>query len=56
MAGEMRAAVFRGPGDIRLETKPIPEIGPTDALVRMTTTTICGADIHLLEGEYSTAC
>lgn len=52
MAGEMRAAVFRGRGEIRLESKPIPQIGPTDALVRMTTTTICGTDIHILKGEY----
>jgi threonine dehydrogenase-like Zn-dependent dehydrogenase len=55
MTGQMRAAVFRGPGEIRLENKPIPTVGPTDALVRMTTTTICGTDIHILKGEYPVA-
>lgn len=55
MPSTMRAAVFRGPGVIRLEEKPVPEIGPADALVRMTTTTICGTDIHILKGEYPVA-
>jgi threonine dehydrogenase-like Zn-dependent dehydrogenase len=38
-----------------LDEKPIPDIGPLDALVRMTTTTICGTDIHILKGEYPVA-
>jgi len=49
---KMKAAVFVEPGRIVLDDKPIPEIGPTDALVRVTTTTICGTDIHILKGEY----
>ena len=32
--------------------KPIPEVGPLDALIRITTTTICGTDVHILKGEY----
>jgi alcohol dehydrogenase len=48
----MRAAVFVEPGRIVLEDKPVPNVGPLDALVRMTTTTICGTDIHILKGEY----
>src|SRR5688572_15145174 len=48
----MRAAVFVAPGRIELQERPIPEIGPTDALLRVTTTTICGTDIHILKGEY----
>ena len=52
MASRMKAAVFVEPGRIVLEEKPIPEIGPLDALVRVTTTTICGTDIHILKGEY----
>jgi hypothetical protein len=36
----MKAAVFVEPGRIELREKPIPEIGPDDALVRVTTTTI----------------
>lgn len=48
----MKAAVFVEPGRIELIDKHIPDIGPTDALVRITTTTICGTDIHILKGEY----
>jgi threonine dehydrogenase-like Zn-dependent dehydrogenase len=48
----MRAAVFLEKGRIALREKPIPEVGPLDALVRITTTTICGTDVHILKGEY----
>jgi len=52
---KMRAAVFVEPGRIVLEDKAIPDIGPLDALVRITTTTICGTDVHILKGEYPVA-
>lgn len=48
----MKAAIFAEPGRIVLGDKPMPEIGPLDALMRITTTTICGTDIHILKGEY----
>ncbi len=48
----MKAAVFVEPGRIALREKPIPEVGATDALIRVTTTTICGTDVHILKGEY----
>ncbi|KAA0592350.1 threonine dehydrogenase-like Zn-dependent dehydrogenase [Azospirillum lipoferum] len=48
----MKAAVFVEPGRIVLDDKPIPDVGPLDALIRITTTTICGTDIHILKGEY----
>lgn len=48
----MKAAVFAGPGKIRLEQKPLPRPGPTEALMRVTLTTICGTDVHILKGEY----
>jgi threonine dehydrogenase-like Zn-dependent dehydrogenase len=48
----MKAAIFVEPGRIVLDDKPIPDVGPLDALVRITTTTICGTDIHILKGEY----
>lgn len=51
----MKAAVFIKPGKIRLEEKPIPKVGPTDALIKVTTTTICGTDVHILKGEYPVA-
>ncbi len=52
MTAKMRAAIFVEPGRIVLDEKPIPEIGPLDALIRITTTTICGTDIHIMKGEY----
>jgi len=52
MASMMKAAVFVEPGRIVLDEKPVPEVGPLDALIRITTTTICGTDIHILKGEY----
>lgn len=51
----MKAAVFVEPGRIVLDDKPVPEVGANDALVRITTTTICGTDIHILKGEYPVA-
>ncbi|CAO3409681.1 NAD(P)-dependent alcohol dehydrogenase [Azospirillum largimobile] len=51
----MKAAVFVEPGRIVLDDKPIPDVGPLDALIRITTTTICGTDIHILKGEYPVA-
>jgi threonine dehydrogenase-like Zn-dependent dehydrogenase len=48
----MKAAVFVEPGRIVLESRAIPDVGPLDALVRITTTTICGTDVHILRGEY----
>jgi len=53
--GMMKAAVFVEPGRIELTEKPIPDVGPNDALVRITTTTICGTDVHILKGEYPVA-
>jgi len=49
---KMKAAIFVEPGRIVLDEKPIPEVGPLDALLRVTTTTICGTDVHILKGEY----
>ena len=51
----MKAASFIEPGRIELTDKPIPDVGPNDALMRITTTTICGTDVHILKGEYPVA-
>jgi alcohol dehydrogenase len=47
---KMKAAVFVEKGRIVLEEKPVPDVGPLDALIRITTTTICGTDVHILKG------
>ncbi len=52
---KMKAAIFIEAGRIVLDEKPIPDVGPLDALLRITTTTICGTDIHILKGEYPVA-
>ncbi len=48
----MRALVFRAPNRIELTKVPIPKPGPGEALIRVTLTTICGTDLHILRGEY----
>jgi threonine dehydrogenase-like Zn-dependent dehydrogenase len=48
----MKAAVFAGPGRLVLEDRPVPEVGRRDALLKVTATTICGTDVHILKGEY----
>ncbi|WP_332878482.1 NAD(P)-dependent alcohol dehydrogenase [Massilia sp. S19_KUP03_FR1] len=48
----MNAAVFTGPGRIVLGRKPVPVAGPGEAVIKVTLTTICGTDVHILKGEY----
>ena len=48
----MRALVFRGPNQIGIEQFSIPRPGPGEAVIRVTLTTICGTDLHILKGEY----
>lgn len=52
---QMKAAIFVEPGRIEITGKPIPDVGTNDALMRITTTTICGTDVHILKGEYPVA-
>lgn len=52
MTAMMKAAIFVEPGRIEIADKPIPDVGPNDALIRITTTTICGTDVHIFKGEY----
>jgi alcohol dehydrogenase len=48
----MKALVYRGPGRKALEDRPRPTIvAPTDAIVKMTRTTLCGTDLHILKGD-----
>ncbi len=51
----MKALVYQGPGKKALEDRPMPEVSaPTDAVVRITRTTICGTDLHILKGDVPT--
>ena len=52
MATTMRAAVFQGKGRIGIREVPRPTPAVGQALVRVTLTTICGTDVHILKGEY----
>ena len=48
----MKALVYHGPGNRSYEEKPMPNITEsTDAIVRITKTTICGTDLHILKGD-----
>ena len=48
----MRATVFHGAKDIRVEEVPRPHAGVGEAVIRITLTTICGTDLHIVRGEY----
>jgi len=51
----MKALVYNGPGKKTIEDRPVPEISaPGDAIVRVTRTTICGTDLHILKGDVPT--
>lgn len=48
----MKALVYNGPGHRALEERPIPALAAaTDAIVRISKTTICGTDLHILKGD-----
>lgn len=50
----MKAIVYNGPRDVSVKNVPDAKIEkPTDALVRVTTTNICGSDLHMYEGRTS---
>src|SRR5690625_4946503 len=48
----MKAAALFERDIIEIVEQTIPYIGPNDALMKITTTTICGTDVHILKGEY----
>jgi threonine dehydrogenase-like Zn-dependent dehydrogenase len=49
---KMRATVFAAKGQLELREVERPTPGPGEALVKVTLTTICGTDVHILKGEY----
>src|SRR5690242_21091691 len=50
----MRAVVYRGVNDMRVETVPVPEIGPGELLIKVATCGICGTDLKKIHmGSHS---
>lgn len=47
----MKAAVFYGRGDLRVEEVPIPEVGAFDALIKVEACGVCGTDLHIFHGD-----
>ena len=55
MKATMKALVYGGPGKIELKEVPVPKITkPTDALIKLTKTTICGTDLGIIKGKVPT--
>ena len=52
MKDTMLAAVYYGPEDLRVEERAIPDIGPSDLLLKVVSTGICGTDIRILHGTH----
>jgi alcohol dehydrogenase len=51
----MKALVYKSIGNVKLEQRPKPEIlQPTDAIVKLTKSTICGTDLHIRGGDVAT--
>jgi alcohol dehydrogenase len=51
----MKALVYRGPGQKSFEERPQPTVqAPGDAIVKVSKTTICGTDLHILKGDVAT--
>lgn len=50
-AVDMRALIYNGPGDIRVEDVKVPEVGETDVLIKVKYCGICGTDIHIYSGD-----
>jgi threonine dehydrogenase-like Zn-dependent dehydrogenase len=48
----MTAVAFLGDGRLGIVERPKPVPGPGQAVIRVTTTTICGTDVHIVKGEY----
>jgi L-iditol 2-dehydrogenase len=52
MGTQMLAAVYHGPGDLRVEERPRPEVGPGEALLKVVSAGVCGTDLRILHGDH----
>ncbi|TVY48401.1 alcohol dehydrogenase [Lachnellula occidentalis] len=51
----MKALVYKSAGEVKIEERPKPRISnPTDAIIKVTKTTICGTDLHIRGGDVAT--
>ena len=48
---KMKAVVFRGINDLHVEEVPRPQPRSGEAVIRVTATTICGTDVHIVKGD-----
>ncbi len=48
----MKAAVFRGPNDLKIEQVPVPDVGDNEVLLSVDMCGICGTDVHILRGSF----
>ncbi|MBN1298884.1 MAG: zinc-dependent dehydrogenase [Actinobacteria bacterium] len=48
----MKAAVYYGPNDIRVEEKPVPQVGPDDILIKVEASSICGTDLRIFKSGH----
>lgn len=46
VAEHMRASVLHAPGDVRVDTVPVPRLDPDQVLVRIAAVGVCGSDVH----------
>ena len=51
----MKSAVFYGRHDLRVEERPIPQVGPQDVLIQVKACGVCGTDVHIFEGDKGAA-
>ena len=51
----MKSAVFYGKHDLRVEDRPMPEVGPEDVLIEVKVCGVCGTDVHIYEGDKGAA-
>eukprot|EP00457_Paulinella_chromatophora_P004663 gb/GEZN01004675.1/.p1 GENE.gb/GEZN01004675.1/~~gb/GEZN01004675.1/.p1 ORF type:complete len:430 (+),score=31.25 gb/GEZN01004675.1/:191-1480(+) len=47
----MKSLCFMGRGNLEIKEKPVPTPGPLEALIKVTATTICGSDVHIMHGN-----
>lgn len=52
----MRAVIFKAPGEVAVEDRPIPQIrDPTDVIIKVKATALCGSDLHFYRGHMKVA-